>query len=76
MPVTEHMVFPGGSEGKESACDAGDPGSVPGLGRAPGDRNGYTLQYSCWENPHEQRSLMGYSPRGRKESDTIERRTH
>ena len=41
----------GGSGGKESAYNAGDPGSVPGLGRSPGERNGYPLQYSCLENP-------------------------
>ena len=42
--------FPGGSDGKESTCNAGDPGSVPGLGRSPGEGNGYLLQYSCLEN--------------------------
>ena len=40
-----------GSNGKESACDAGDPGSVPGLGRSPGGGNGNPLQYSCLDNP-------------------------
>ena len=43
--------FPGGSDGKVSACDAGDPGWIPGLGRSPGERNGNPLQYSCLENP-------------------------
>ena len=42
--------IPGGSEGKESACNTGDLGSVPGLGRSPGEGNGYPLQYSCLEN--------------------------
>ena len=42
--------FPGGSDGKASACNAGDLGSVPGLGRSPGEGNGNTLQYSCLEN--------------------------
>ena len=42
--------FPGGSDGKESACNAGDLGSIPGLGRFPGEGNGYPLQYSCLEN--------------------------
>ena len=42
--------FPGGSDGKESACNAGDPGSVPGSGRSPGEVNGNQLQYSCLEN--------------------------
>ena len=44
------MGFPGGSDGKESACNAGDPGSVPGLARYPGEGNGNILQYSCLEN--------------------------
>ena len=43
--------FPGGSDGKESACDAGDLGSILGLGRPPGEGNGNPLQYSCLENP-------------------------
>ena len=42
--------FPDGSDSKESACNAGDPGSIPGSGRSPGERNGYPLQYSCLEN--------------------------
>ena len=41
----------GGSDGKESACNAGEPGSIPGSGRSPGEENGYPLQYSCLENP-------------------------
>ena len=45
------MRFPGGSEGKESACSAGDPGSIPGLGRSPGEGDDNPLQYSCLENP-------------------------
>ena len=43
--------FPGGSDGKVSAYNAGDPGSIPGLGRSPGEGNGNPLQYSCLENP-------------------------
>ena len=43
--------FPGGSEGKASACNAGDLGLIPGLGRSPGEENGNPLQYSCLENP-------------------------
>ena len=43
--------FPGGSEGKASACNAGDPGLIPGLRRSPGEGNGIPLQYSCLENP-------------------------
>ena len=45
--------FPGGSAGKESTCNAGDLGSIPGLGRSPGEGNGYPLQYSGLENPME-----------------------
>ena len=44
------MGFPGGSDGKESTCNAGDLGSIPGLGRSPGGGHGYPLQYSCLEN--------------------------
>ena len=57
------MGFPGGSDGKESACNAGDLGLIPGLGRSPGG-HGNPLQYSCLENSHGQRSLVVYSPRG------------
>ena len=42
--------FPGGSDGKESACSVGDRGSIPGSGRPPGEGNGNPLQYSCLEN--------------------------
>ena len=45
------LGFPGDSDGKESACNAGDLGSIPGSGRSPGEGNGYPLQYSCLENP-------------------------
>ena len=102
--------FPGDSAGKESSCNAGDPGSISGSGRSPGEGIGYPLQYpwvspvaqmvknlpavqetwvrslgwdpggghgnplqySCLENPHVQRSLVGYSPWGQKELDTTE----
>ena len=45
------LGFPGGSDGKESTCNAGDCDSTPGLGRSPGEGNGYPLQCSCLENP-------------------------
>ena len=45
-----YSVFPGGSDSKESACNAGDPGSIPGLGRSLGEENDSPLQYSCLEN--------------------------
>ena len=63
--------FPGGSDGKASVYNAGDPGSIPGLGRSPGAGNGNPLQDYCLENPMD-RSLVGYSPWGRKESDMTE----
>ena len=44
------LGFPSGSDGKESLCNVGDAGLIPGLGRSPGERNGYSLQYSCLEN--------------------------
>ena len=47
------LGFPGGSESKESACNAGDLGLIPGLGRSPGEGNGNPLQYSCLEKSHE-----------------------
>ena len=45
------LGFPGGSDGKVSVCNAGDLGSIPGLGRFPAEGNGKLLQYSCLENP-------------------------
>ena len=63
------VSFPGGSDGKASAYNVGDPGSIPGLGRSPGERNGNPLQYSCLENLHGQRNLVSYSPWGCKELD-------
>ena len=45
------LVFPGGSDGKENACNAGDLGLIPGSGRSPGGGHGNQLQYSCLENP-------------------------
>ena len=51
--------FPGGSDDKVYACKAGDLGSIPGLGRSPGEGNGNPLQYACLENPMDE---GGYSP--------------
>ena len=56
-----YLDFPGGSDGKTSAYNEGDLGSIPGLGRSPGEGNGNILQYSCLENPMD-RGLEGYSP--------------
>ena len=61
------LDFPCSSADKESACNAGDLGSIPGLERSPGEEKGYPLQYSGLKN-----SIL-YSPWGRKESDTTER---
>ena len=46
-------IFPKRTDGKESACSAGDPGSIPRLERTPGEKNGNQLQYSCLENPKD-----------------------
>ena len=54
--------FPSGSDGKESARNAGDSGLIPGWGRSPGERKGNPLQYSCLEKSHGQRRLVGCSP--------------
>ena len=67
-----HPVF-GGSDGRESACYAGDPGSIPASRRSPGEGNGNPLRFSCLENPTGQWSLASYSPWGRQESNTTER---
>ena len=66
------MGFPGGSDSKVSACNAGDPGSIPESGRSPGEGNGNPLQYSCLENSMDWRSLVGCGPWARSESDTTE----
>ena len=62
--------FPGCSDGKESACNTGDPGSIPGLRSSPGEGNGNQFQYSFLEKSID-RSLEGYSPWGCKVLDTI-----
>ena len=66
------MGFPGGSDGKESACDAGDPGSIPGSGRSPREQNGSPLQYSCLESSMYRGAWWSM---GGKESDTTEQLT-
>ena len=73
LPTPVFLGFPCSSAGKESAYNAGDLGSIPGLGRSPGGRHGNPLKYLCLENPHGQRSLAGYSPCGQKEPDKTER---
>ena len=71
LMVTEG--FPGGSDGTESSCNAGDLGSILRLRSSSGQGHGSPLQYSCLENPHGQRCLVGYSPWGDKKLDTTER---
>ena len=63
---------PGGSDSKESTCNLGEVGSIPGLGQFPREEHGNPLQYFCLETPHGQRSLAGYSPWGHKELDRTE----
>ena len=65
--IRQAWGFPGGSAGKESACNGGDLGSIPRLGRSPGERNSYPLQYSSLENS------VDYMVPGVAESDTTER---
>ena len=69
LPTPVFLGFTSGSDGEESACNMGDLGSILGLGRSPEGRHVNPLQYSCLENPHGQRGLVGYSPWGCKESD-------
>ena len=70
QPPRVSLGFPGNSAGKISACNAGDLGLIPGLGRCPEEGSGYPLQYSCLEDPHGQRSLASDSPWGQKLAGT------
>ena len=72
--ITLVMGIPGGSDSKESAYNAGDPGSIPGLERSPGEGHGNPLQYSCLENPMD-RGTCWATVHGVTESDTTERLT-
>ena len=64
--------FPGGSDDKVSACSVGDLGSIPGLGRSPGEGNGNPLQYACLENPMDRGVWYVTVHGGCKESDMTE----
>ena len=70
------MGSPGGSDSKESTSNTGDPGSIPVLGRHPGEGNGNPLWYSCLEKSYGQRSLAGHSPWVYKKLDTTELLLH
>ena len=67
--VVDSLIFPGDSDGKESACNVGDLGSIPELETSLGGGYGKPLQYSCLKNSREERSLMGYSEWSHKELD-------
>ena len=69
------MDFPGGSDGKESACNVGDPGSIPGSGRSSGERNNNPLLVFLPGESHGQRSLEGYSPWGQRVTKGHDRAT-
>ena len=80
--LISHLGSPGGPEGKESACNAGDPGLIPGLGRTPGEGNGNQYSFFFLSTPvfvpgefHGQRSLAGCTPWGHREWDTTEQLT-
>ena len=64
--------FHGGSVGKESACNTGDPGLIPGWERCPGEGNGNLFQHSCLENLMDRGSWLSYNPWDHKEFDTTE----
>ena len=63
--------FPGGSDSRESACNARSPGLIPGLGRSPGGGNGNPLQYSCWNNPLTEQSDGLHTVHGVAKSQTL-----
>ena len=60
--IKDKRSFPGGSDSKEYACNARDPGSIPGSGRFPGEGNGNPLQYSCLENSMDRGAWQGMVP--------------
>ena len=70
-----HLGFPRGSYSKESACNAGDPGLIPGSGKIPRRREWQPTPVFLPGKSHGRRNLVGYSPWGHKESDTTERLT-
>ena len=69
------ICIPGGSNGKESTCNAGRLGLIPGSGRSPGEGNGNPLQYSCLENPTDRRDWQAIVHGVQKSKDTTEQLT-
>ena len=69
MVPEKNMGFPGGSDNKESSCNAGDLGLIPGSGRSPGEGNGNPLQYFCLGNPMDRRAGWATVHGVTKESD-------
>ena len=67
-----YLDFPGGSDGKESACNSGDLGPIPGLGRSPGEGNGNPYQYSCLENPMDREAWQATVHEVAEELNTTE----
>ena len=77
LPSPVFLGFPGDSDGKESACSAGNLGLIPGLGSSPGEGSSYLPTLVFWPGEfHGQRSLAGYSPWGHKELDTEQLSLH
>ena len=74
LTLDSHRILGKALDNKESACNVGQLGSIPGSGSSPGEGHGNPLQYSCLENPMD-RSLAGYSPWGWKDHDTTEQLT-
>ena len=74
----QYMLFgtPCGSDGKESACNAGDPGLIPGSGRSPGEGDGYPLQFSCLENPMDRGAWWATVHGACKKSNMTKQLTH
>ena len=72
MVLNISVGFPGGSDGKEPACNSGDPDSIPESGRSPGKGKGNPLQYSCLENPMNRGDWWATVHGGSKKSDTTE----
>ena len=73
---THYLGFLGGSDGEESACNVGDLGSIPGLGRSPREGKGYPLQYSCLGNPMDRGAWWATVHGAANTRDITERLTH